>query len=630
MTKKSITLNDVTQARAARIQRDHAKMERSFMSGSTTNIARTRTSDPASSHKAARRANASGKAASDMQQCLEFVRQYPGLTSRALAERASADGHAKLDRYVMARRLPDLERRRLVIRDEKQGGVCWFPAGQLNAAPRGERPTITGNPDTNAPLRRPQAPASQPHQPDKAEITMPDYAQFLTQKQWTPESTGFDAGEIHPRLKAFQRTCIERACQRGRSAIFADCGLGKTFMELEFARRVGEETGKPVLLLAPLAVGVQTLSESARWDIDGAGVVRSQGECDDFGICITNYEMLQHFDPDAFGGIVLDESSILKAYGGKFRQAVTAFAERIPYRLACSATPAPNDTVEVLNHAEFLGIARGKEVIGQFFIQDGNTTQRYRLRRHAVQPFYRWMAGWATACRMPSDLGDSNHGYVLPQLHTVQHTVGGSIQDGLLFSVEAKTLMERKQARRESVADRVALAAEIANNTDGPVLVWCGLNDESKQLNAAIPDAVEVTGSDDPIHKVSAMLGFTDGTHRVMVTKPSIGGWGMNWQHCATMIFVGLSDSFEEYYQALRRCYRFGQENEVTAHVICAETEGEVVRNIQRKQRETESMMDQLVQHMNDAAPGVERAEYHRPRRVILPDGLSADGADSR
>lgn len=450
---------------------------------------------------------------------------------------------------------------------------------------------------------------------------MSAYAEFLASKEWKPIAAGFAPGSLHSSLKPFQKECVRRACERGRAAIFADCGLGKTFMQLEWAREVAMHTGKPVLLLAPLAVGRQTLAEADHWDYPRVCVVRHQNELDeDTDIAITNYEMLSHFDSSQFGGIVLDESSILKSYSGKFRQEVTEWAENVDFRLCCSATPAPNDLIEITNHSEFLGVMNGKEVIAQFFIQDGNTTQKYRLRRHAVRPFYRWMASWATAVRMPSDLGDTDDGYVLPPLDVVQHTVAGQAVDGDLFAMEAQTLQERQKARKASIGERVAAAAAIASAAEGPVLVWCGLNDESKALTDAITDAIEVTGSDAAEKKTDALLGFSSGEHRVLVTKPSIGGWGMNWQHCNTMVFVGLSDSFEEYYQAVRRCWRFGQARPVTAHVICADTEGAVVRNIRRKQSMVETMMTELAQHMGDEYRASVKQVYHRPRIIAIPE----------
>lgn len=424
---------------------------------------------------------------------------------------------------------------------------------------------------------------------------MSAYSDFLTRKRISVAESGFDF-KAPDFLYPFQRVMTERALKCGRFAMFADCGLGKTPMQLVWADAIVRETNNPVLILAPLAVSEQTQREGTKFGIN-VTLCRNQDHIR-HGVNITNYEMLEHFTPDGLAGLVLDESSILKNYGGVYRKEITAFAEEIPYRLACTATPAPNDLAEIINHAEFLGVMRGKEVIALFFRQDGNTTHAWRLKGHARSEFWRWLASWAVAVRMPSDLGFDNGPFILPELTVKQYTVDGHISDGFLFPIEAQSLQERQQARRESMDNRVGLCAELANTDNSPWLIWCGLNAESQALADAIPDAIQVSGSDSQEHKTDALLGFQDGRYRVLVTKPSIAGFGMNFQHCHNVAFVGLSDSWEQYYQAIRRCWRFGQQHPVTAHVIVADTEGAVKANIERKEHDAAVMMEELVKHM--------------------------------
>lgn len=425
------------------------------------------------------------------------------------------------------------------------------------------------------------------------------YAEFLASKRIVDEPTGLDVdrAELGQHLYPFQRDIVEWALRRGRAALFADCGLGKTPMQLEWARVVHERTGRDVLLLAPLAVSAQTAREGEKFGVpvtvcrDGADVRR--------GVNVTNYERLERFRAEDFGGLVLDESSILKAFDGATRRAIIAFGRHVPFRLACTATPAPNELIELGNHAEFLAVMGMKEMQALFFTQDGNSTSKWRLKGHAEVEFWRWMASWCATVRRPSDLGYPDDGFELPPLEVRQLTVGAEEFDGSqLFGVEARSLMERRQARRDSLAERVERCAGLVNADDEQWLVWCDLNAESEALTARIPGAVEIRGSDTAQRKERAMLGFSSGEVRVLVTKPAIAGFGMNWQHCARMAFVGLSDSYEQFYQAVRRCWRFGQERPVVAHVITAETEGAVVRNIERKEWQAAEMADQIVHHM--------------------------------
>lgn len=446
-----------------------------------------------------------------------------------------------------------------------------------------------------------------------------EYHEFLAGKVSRVEHCGFDAKWVPDNLYPFQREALRIACHRGRNAMFQDCGMGKTMQQIAWAQNVIEHTGYNVLICAPLAVAEQTIKEAkSKFDINITHA-RNQ-EQSRAGITITNYEMLHHFDPSAFGGIVLDESGILKGYSGKIRRMVTDMSSVIPYRLPCTATPAPNDLIELINHAEFLSVLRGKEAIALYFIQDGNTTHKWRLKGHAQNDFWKWVAAWAVALQKPSDLGFDDSGFTLPPLNIEQHVVDGHISEGFLVPVLAHTMQERRQARKESLSKRVSMVADIANSTSDPVVVWCDLNAESEALVKAINGAVEVRGSDSPEDKVSRMMGFVDGTHRVIITKPSIAGHGMNWQHCNIQCFTGLSDSFEQFYQAIRRCWRYGQKRPVTAHVITADTEGAVVANIERKERDSNDMMRKIVAHMKDVwTTKTDRRQYATATNLQLP-----------
>jgi len=424
------------------------------------------------------------------------------------------------------------------------------------------------------------------------------YEEFLETKLLIDEPSGFTPEmPIHPKLFDFQRDITTWALQRGKAALFEDCGLGKTFQQLEWARHVAAKTGHQVLIFAPLAVSMQTVREGLKIDID-VNICTSNADMKN-GVNVTNYEKLHHFTPEGIGGIVLDESSILKGFDGKYRKLLTEFARGIPFRLACTATPAPNDLIELLNHAEFLGVMSGKEIIALFFQQDGNTTHKWRLKYHATSDFWRWMASWSIAIRKPSDLGYEDGDFSLPELRIHQHVVNiDETKLSTLFPMDAQTLQERRQARRESLHERVALCAEIANASDEPWITWCDLNVESKALRKVLNGAIEITGSDKTDFKESALIGFADGDNRVLVTKPSIAGHGMNFQHCCKMAFVGLSDSYEQLYQGMRRCWRFGQKKPVDVHIITSEREGAVKRNILRKEKQATEMYDEIVKHM--------------------------------
>jgi hypothetical protein len=426
-----------------------------------------------------------------------------------------------------------------------------------------------------------------------------DYQSFLAAKAIIDPPTGIAVpSDIAPHLFGFQSDIVRWALRRGRAALFADCGMGKTPMQLEWARHVAEHTGGNVMILTPLAVSQQTIREAQKFGVT-ASYARSADEVRE-RITVTNYERLERFDLSAFSGVVLDESSILKSFTGSTSSALLAACQSVPFRLACTATPAPNDYMELGTHAEFVGAMTRAEMLAMFFVHDGGETQKWRVRGHGGGDFWKWLASWAVMIRRPSDLGYSDEGFTLPPLHIHQHTVDAVAPEGELFALEAQTLQERLAARRSTVEERADECAAIVNATPGPWVIWCNLNAEADAIKKRVSDAVEVRGSDTPEFKEKTLLAFSDGHHRVMLTKPRIAGFGMNWQHCAQMAFVGLSDSWEQYYQAVRRSWRFGQINDVHVHIIAAESEGAVVANIKRKDADAARMAEEMVTHMQD------------------------------
>jgi hypothetical protein len=430
---------------------------------------------------------------------------------------------------------------------------------------------------------------------------MDDYYQFLAKKARIDVPTGIDIPcDLPSSMFPHQRDIVTWALRRGRAALFAGTGLGKSLMELAWGDAVSRHTGRPVILFAPLAVSAQMIREAEKFGIQ-AHHCHSQDDVI-HGVNVTNYQKMDHFDLSKFGGVILDESSILKHHTGHYRTRLIGECRDIPFRLAATATPAPNDFMELGNHAEFLGVMSYTDMLATFFVHDGGDTSKWRLKGHAEDAFWRWMASWSVMLRAPSDLGYPNDGYDLPPLIQHQHIVGveykPSIETGMLFPIEANTMQERLAARRDSIEDRVRMAVELTP-TDRPFVWWCNLNSESEALARAI-GAIEVRGSDDEVSKEQKLVDFSEGRIRVIVTKPSICGFGMNWQHCADTGFVGLNDSFEQVYQAIRRFWRFGQENSVNVHFIAAETEGAVVANIRRKEADAEKMADAMVRHMAD------------------------------
>ena len=459
---------------------------------------------------------------------------------------------------------------------------------------------------------------------------MDKYEEFLRRKEITVPSAGIDVENItiSNELFDFQRDIVLWALKKGKAAIFAGTGLGKTLMQLEWARHIGGT----VLILAPLAVSKQTISEGGKFGIT-VHHCRSQEDVIDGGINITNYERMDRFDFSKFLGVVLDESSILKAQAGKIRAQLIECCQQIPYRLACTATPAPNDLMELCNHCEFLGVMSSNEMLATFFVHDGGDTRKWRLKRHAVQGFWKWVASWSVMLTNPADLGYDGERYNLPPLRISQHTVHTERQPEALFAIEALTLQERQQARRDSVQDRARECAALVNADTDQWLVWCNLNSEADALKALIPDAVEISGIDQPDVKERAAVDFAAGRIRVLISKPLIFGMGLNFQRCHKMAFVGLSDSFEQYYQSVRRCWRFGQEHPVDVRIITADTEGAVVENIQRKEKQFEEMLrgmiavTQNITKDNIRSTARQTIKYNPREIMILPTWLIPSAA---
>lgn len=461
-----------------------------------------------------------------------------------------------------------------------------------------------------------------------------EYAAFLESKTRRTLAVGFDCRIDAEYLFPFQRVLTEWALRRGRAAIFAATGLGKTRMEIEWASRVVGKTRGRVLILAPLAVAGQTVTESAKI---GAYVAhcRDGSEVRD-GITVTNYDRLHRFDPTLFEGVVLDESSCIKHQDSKTLAAMLDVFSATPYRLSATATPAPNDYTELGTQAEFLGVATRSEMLAEYFVHDGGETQQWRLKGHAQRAYWQWVASWAALVRAPADLGFDDSGYDLPPIEITQHVIKADVADvlatGRLFVAEAGDLSERRDARRASLSKRVANCAAVVNaEPDESWVVWGDLNAETEALTKAIPGAVEVRGPDSIDVKEDRLARFARGEIRVLVSKPSICGWGLNWQHCARMAFVGVTDSWEAYHQAIRRVWRFGQTRGVHVHVFASEAEGSVVENLRRKESDAAALAESLSAETREAVKtsvlGSTRATtlYTPTRQLTVPDWLESE-----
>lgn len=451
-----------------------------------------------------------------------------------------------------------------------------------------------------------------------AQRKMNDYATFIDRKTQLGSMDGFDAQWLPEFLFDFQKSLVEWAIRKGRGALFEDCGLGKTPQQLVWAENVVRRTNKPVLILTPLAVSHQTLLEAHKFDIEAhrsQDGVRSAGTC----IYITNYERLHYFDPNDFAGCVCDESSILKSFDGTRKDQITEFMRKMRYRLLCTATAAPNDYIELGTSSEALGELGYMDMLSRFFKNEqGNTIKartyhqrganfarideaaKWRLKGHAEIPFWRWVSSWARAIRRPSDFGFTDGDFILPPLIENEHLVDiARPAADKLFTMPAVGLKEQRDERRRTINDRCDKVAELVADTHKPALVWCHLNDEGDRLADTVPDAVQVSGKDSDEEKEDKFLAFSSGDIRVLVTKPKIGAWGLNFQHCAHVTFFP-SHSFEQYYQGVRRCWRFGQKQPVRVDIITTEGERNVMKNLQRKSLAADKMFSSLVAHMND------------------------------
>lgn len=453
-------------------------------------------------------------------------------------------------------------------------------------------------------------------------MSLADYRAFIAARAVAPSMGGFAPRPINPAAKAHQEAALRFALEKGKSAAFLDTGLGKSFIELEFARQCAEETGKPSLILTPLAVAGQMIREGQKFNID-ARQIREQDEVG-AGVMVANYERLHKLDPAAFGAVVLDESSILKSYAGRTRALIEDAFYSTPYKLAATATPSPNDHTEIGNHAEFLGVMRQQEMLSKWFINDTSTaSQEWRLKGHATGDFWQWVASWSRCATLPSDLGGDDAGYILPEIDRRIHTVAADrmedVAEGMLFRIPEMSATSFHAEKRLTLRHRVEMAAELATH-DKPVTVWCETNDESAALAKLIPGAIEVHGSLDPDEKERRLLGFADGQYRAIVTKPKLAGFGVNWQHCAHAVFASISFSYEQHYQAVRRSHRFGQSETVRNDIVIADTEASIWNVINSKSAKHDEMKRRMAEAMKDAqSTANRRVKYERPLDLAFP-----------
>lgn len=456
-----------------------------------------------------------------------------------------------------------------------------------------------------------------------------EYRSFIASRAIASSKHGFEPQPINDKAKTHQRAVIEYALEKGKSAAFLDTGLGKSFIELEFARQCAEETGKPSLILTPLAVAGQMVREGQKFGID-ARQIKEQSEVG-AGVMVANYERLAKLDPEAFGAVILDESSILKSYAGRTRATIQAAFEDTPYKLAATATPSPNDHTELGNHAEFLGTMRQQEMLSKWFINDTSTaSQDWRLKGHAQDDFWRWVAGWARCATLPSDLGGDDTGYVLPEIDRRLHEVAADRMDetqGMLFRIPELSATSFHKEKKLTLQDRCEMAASLADHGE-PVTVWCETNDESALLAKLVPGAIEVHGALDADEKERRLLGFASGEYRAIVTKPKLAGFGVNWQHCAHAIFASISFSYEQHYQAVRRSHRFGQSQRVRNDVVISDTEKAIWDAINVKSAKHDEMKRRMAVAMKSAQlEGTRRVVYDRPLDLAFPSWIKGGTA---
>lgn len=454
-----------------------------------------------------------------------------------------------------------------------------------------------------------------------------EYQEFLKSRLQSCSMGGFAPNWMPDFLFDFQKHLVEWAVRKGRSALFADCGMGKTPMQLVWAENVVRQTNRPVLILTPLAVSQQTVKEAEKFGVDCR---RSSGKLGGGAhIVVANYEKLHRFNPSDFSGCVCDESSILKSFDGSIRAEVTEFMRMMDYRLLCTATAAPNDYIELGTSAEALGEMGHMDMLARFFKNDQNSCDTgraygnrggWRFKGHAETAFWRWVCSWARACRKPSDIGFDDDGFILPDLIEREHIVEArTLAPGMLFALPATNMQEEREERRRTISERCEMAADLVNGTGQPAVVWCHLNDEGKMLNRMIPQGEEISGNTDDDRKEELYASFAAGDIRVLITKPKIGAWGLNWQHCSHVVTFA-SHSYEQYYQAVRRCWRFGQKRQVVVDLVATEGERGIKENLRRKSEAADRMFSELVGHMNDAMKIDRSLKYER--KVEAPSWL--------
>jgi superfamily II DNA or RNA helicase len=453
---------------------------------------------------------------------------------------------------------------------------------------------------------------------------MKDYESFMQKKSQLDGNFGFEADYLPDFLFPFQKYIVKWAVRKGRSAIFEDCGLGKTIQEIVWANNIYNKTGKPVLILTPLAVAGQFIQEAKKFGLE---ISRSSDGKLETPIVVTNYERLHYFNPDDFDGVVCDESSILKSFDGVRKTQITEFMKKKKYRLLATATAAPNDYTELGTSSEALGYLGYMDMLGRFFTNKQRTSHQihgrfkdsddgWRFRGHAEQHFWRWVSSWAKAIRKPSDLGYNDNGFILPELTVNNHIIQATKPaEGMLFDIPAVNWQEVREERRRTIQERCETVADIVNNKDGHSVVWCNLNDEGDLLEKLIPDALQVAGKHSDDEKERRFESFSSGETRVIITKPKIGAWGLNWQH-ANHVTYFPTDSYEQWYQAVRRVWRFGQKHPVTVDVISTSGQKRTLENMQRKEKAADEMFTSLVAHMNDSVSINRRNSYTKEMEI--------------
>lgn len=457
-----------------------------------------------------------------------------------------------------------------------------------------------------------------------------EYRDFIASRKGIERVMGIKPKNTNALMKHHQRVATEYALEKGRASLFLDTGLGKSFCELEFARQCAVETGKPSLILTPLAVAAQMVREGQKFNID-ARQIKEQCEVG-AGIMVSNYERLPKLNPDCFGAIVLDESSILKSFAGQTRKRLQDAFIDTEYRLCATATPSPNDHMELGNHAEFMGVMRQQEMLSKWFINDTSTaSQDWRLKGHAIEDFWSWVASWSRCATLPSDLGGDDTGYVLPDIdraiHTVERDITEDVMDGMLFAIPEMSATSFHKEKRLTVQQRCEKAAELANHGK-PVTVWCETNEESALLASLVDDCIEVHGALTADEKEQRLLDFADGKYRAIVTKPKLAGFGVNWQHCAHAVFASISFSYEQHYQAVRRSHRFGQSQRVRNDIVISDTEKTVWDAVNLKSQKHQEMKRRMNEAMKRAQSQADvRVKYDRPLDLAFPEWIRAEAS---